>query len=125
MTPGTYKLTFKASAVYRGVTYTKYANATLIINPPPAPCFSVDAHERKTIKAGEDTFFTTVVKWCEGYTGDVTLSVDEDSLPPGVTYTFDTNPVSPTGNSDNGNAQTKLRIFNTVQCPTGRIYHHR
>ena len=83
--PGTYKLTFKTSAVYRGVTYTKYAYATLVINPPPDPCFSVDVHARKTIKAGRGiTFFTTVVKWCEGYTGDVTLSVDEDSLPPGV-----------------------------------------
>lgn len=118
VTPGTYNLTIKATAVYRGVTYEKYAYRTLIINSA-SPCFSVDAHEKKTVKAGQDTFFTTVVKWCKGYTGDVALSIDENSLPAGVTYSFDSNPVSPAGHECQGNAETKLRIHSTCEVPPG------
>ena len=94
---------------------------TLVVTEP-APCFSVEVHpENREIKAGEEgenDFYTVVTKWCEGYTGDVTLSVD--GLPDGVTYTFDDNPVSPNGNSDNGNAQTKLRIYSECYTPPGK-----
>jgi uncharacterized repeat protein (TIGR01451 family) len=93
---------------------------TLVVTEP-APCFSVDVHpENRNIKAGEEgenDFFTVVTNWCEGYTGDVTLSVD--GLPDGVTYTFDDNPVSPQGNSNNGNAETKLRIYSECYTPPG------
>jgi uncharacterized repeat protein (TIGR01451 family) len=110
---GNHEITVKGTNPNIG---TKTTTVTLVVTPPP-PCFSVDAHEKRTIKAGDDTFFTTVVKWCEGYAGDVTLSVDENSLPTGVTYSFDSNPVSPTGG--NGNAQTKLRIHSTCDTPPG------
>jgi uncharacterized repeat protein (TIGR01451 family) len=112
--PGTYEITITGRHATLG---TRTTTVTLVVTPPP-PCFTVDVHpENRNIKAGEDTFFTTVVNWCEGYAGDVTLSVDEESLPTGVTYSFDSNPVSPTGG--NGNAETKLNIFTTCETPPG------
>jgi uncharacterized repeat protein (TIGR01451 family) len=122
VTPGPYGLRLDAFARYPNPDshdqYNGHPTVTLTVNSPTT-CFSVDAHEKKTIRAGESTFFTTVVKWCKGYTGDVALSVDGSSLPAGVSYEFDSNPVSPAGNKCTGNAETKLRIHSTSDTPPG------
>ncbi|MBN2224283.1 MAG: DUF11 domain-containing protein [Deltaproteobacteria bacterium] len=123
LTPETYRPKLTVVARYPNPdSYDPYTgnpkNVTLTVTAP-IPCFTVDAHEKKHVKAGEDTFFTTVVKWCGGYTGNVTLSVDKDGLPAGVTYDFDTNPVSPAGHACEGNAQTKLNIHTESYTPSG------
>ncbi len=122
VTPGPYSLRLDAFARYPNPDshdqFNGHPTVTFTVNSPTT-CFSVDAHEKKTIKAGESTFFTTVVKWCKGYTGDVALSVEKSSLPAGVSYEFDSNPVSPAGNKCNGNAETKLRIHSTSDTPPG------
>ncbi len=81
--------------------------------------FDVDAHpDKRTIDAGEKTFYTVVVKFYGDFKGPVDLSVS--GLPTGATAKFDKNPVSATGGS--GNAQTKLRISTKKDTPEGHYF---
>jgi uncharacterized repeat protein (TIGR01451 family) len=80
--------------------------------------FSVHAAPpRRTIDAGDDTFYTVVVKF-DNFDGPVELSVR--GLPADADWSFDDNPVEPNGQCEHcGNAETKLRITTERTTPGG------
>lgn len=75
------------------------------------------APPRRTVDAGDNTFYTVVVKF-DNFDGPVSLSVQ--GLPAGTDWSFDDNPVTPNGQCEHcGNAETKLRITTERTAPAG------
>ncbi|MBN1883747.1 MAG: DUF11 domain-containing protein [Deltaproteobacteria bacterium] len=75
------------------------------------------APPRRTVDAGDNTFYTVVVKF-HNFDGPVSLSVE--GLPAGADWSFDKNPVEPNGQCEScGNAETKLRISTEKTAPAG------
>lgn len=90
----------------------------LVVEENPGDFEISAAPPRRTINAGEDTFYTVITKFLDGFDGPVHLSVS--GLPTGVTGTFDDNPIYETGGS--GNKETKLRISSSYSAPEGHYY---
>jgi len=75
------------------------------------------APPKRTVNAGDDTFYNVVVKF-DNFDGPVNLSVR--GLPADADWSFDDNPVTPNGHCEScGNAETKLRITTETTTPAG------
>ena len=88
---GSYALTISGT----GGSLTHTTGATLVVNPPPPPDFSLSASPgSQTIIQGGSTSYTITIAPANGFNSAVTLSVS--GLPSGAGGTFSPNPATST-----------------------------
>ena len=104
---GSYPLTITGTS--GSLTHT--TSVTLVVNPAPAPDFTISATpSSRTVTAGAGTTYTATVTAVNGFAGTVTLSLS--GLPAGASGTF--NPASVAGSGT-----STLSISTTSSTPAG------
>jgi PKD repeat protein len=107
---GTYSVTLQATNSLGTNTITK---ANYITVTPPPPDFTINVSPAKrTIQRGGSTTYTISVTPTNGFTGEVTLSVN--GLPSGTTTSFSPNPVN-----GSAPASSTLSIATSSTTPRG------
>jgi hypothetical protein len=107
--------TFTLTATGTSGSLVRNASATLQVNPPAVPGFSVSVSPTSVSvpRSGSGSTTATVTS-INGFGSAVTLSAS--GLPSGVTATFGTNPVTPPAN---GSANSTLNLSASASATTG------
>lgn len=107
-TPGSYPLTITGTG--GTPTLSRTASATLVVDAPPTPDFSLSASpSSQSVTQGASASYTVTINRTGGFTGSVDLSVS--GLPANTTASFSPNPA--------GGTSSALSITTGASTPTG------